>query len=211
MKQCLMCAQSVNEQQDFYHWLKCDTLLCGECLSKLQPLRKTYELNGMRLHALYEYNEFIETMLFQYKESLDVELRSCFIHEDKRYIEKRYKGFTMLLMPSSKEKTQERGFHALKEMTASLKLKKLQPFYKNKNHKQSALTYEQRQNIGEILRMDQTIALPKRRLLLFDDVCTSGATLSAAYRLLTQHQHTNAEALVLCLHPRFIETHKSHH
>lgn len=206
MKRCLMCAQSINTQQDFYHWLKYDSLLCGECLSKLQPLRKSYMLNDIKLHVLYEYNDFMEGMLFQYKEGLDVVLSNSFLYEDKRYIEKHYKGYTLLLMPSSKEKNQERGFHALKEMSAQLRLKKLEPFYKSENRKQSTMSYEQRQKISEIIRLDPTITLPKRKLLLFDDVCTSGSTLTSAAHLLKQ-QRLNVEALVLCAHPLFIEHH----
>lgn len=204
MKRCLVCGQSINAQQDFYHWLKCDSLLCGECLGNLIPLRKSYQIDRLKVHVLYEYNDFIEGMLFQYKEGLDVVLRSCFLYEDKRYIENRYRKHTLLLMPSSKEKTQERGFHALKEMSDILKLKKLQPFYKSKNRKQSALNYEQRLSIGDIIQLDRTIPLPKRRLLLFDDVCTSGSTLTSAYHLL-QQQNQTAEALVLCANPLFIE------
>lgn len=204
MKRCLMCGQNINAYQDFYHWLKCDSQLCGECLNKLIPLRKTYERSGLKIHVLYVYNDFIETMLFQYKESLDVLLRNSFLYEDKHYIEKRYRGYTLLLMPSSKEKTQERGFHALKEMSAVLKLKKMQPFYKSENRKQSTSTYEQRSNIGEIIQLDQNASLPKRKLLLFDDVCTSGSTLISAYQLL-KLQNKTAEALVLCANPLFIE------
>lgn len=206
MKRCLMCEQSVNAKQDFYHWLKCDSLLCGECLSRLQPLRKTLIHNGMKLHVLYEYNDFIENMLFQYKEGIDVALRTSFLYEDRRYIEKRYRGYTMLLMPSSREKTQERGFHALKEMSAVLRLKQLQPFYKCENRKQSMLTYEERLKIKEIIHLDNSVSLPRRKLLLFDDVCTSGATLLSAFQLLNQ-QNIQAEALVLCAHPLFLKNH----
>lgn len=206
MKRCLMCEQSVNAKQDFYRWLKCDSLLCGECLSKWQPIRKTCNHNGMKLHILYEYNDFIENMLFQYKEGMDVALRTSFLHEDRRYIEKRYKGYTMLLMPSSQEKTKERGFHALKEMSAALHMKKLQPFYKCENRKQSMLNYEERLNIHKIIGLDDSVKLPKKKLLLFDDVCTSGATLLSAFQLLKQ-KNIQAEALVLCAHPLFLKNH----
>lgn len=206
MRRCMVCAQSVNHQQDFYRWLKYDSLLCGECLQQLQPLRKTYMHNGLKIHVLYEYNEFLENMLFQYKESLDVELRKCFFHEDHRYIEKRYRGYTLLLMPSNNTEIQKRGFHALKEMSEPIRLKKLQPFKKSDDHKQSTIHDEQHQPIRDSISLNQTIHLPKKRLLLLDDVCISGATLSSAFRLL-QRQNLNAEALVLCAHPILIRDH----
>ena len=49
------------------------------------------------------------------------------------------------------------------------------------------------------------IVLPKTRLLLVDDVVTSGNTLLCAYDLLQEHRY-KIEALALCANPRFVES-----
>lgn len=206
MKRCLLCQQWVNQHQAFRHWLSCDTCLCGDCQKMLHRLHTTRMLAGMKLHILYEYDDFLENLLFQYKEGGDVALRSLFFYEDKRYLEKRYKGYTLLLMPSGKEKTKERGFHALAEMTRQLQLPILQPFYKSENRKQSTLSYEQRQHIGDIMHLDEHVVIKGKKLLLVDDVCTSGATLHSAYQLI-KDKGVTTEALALCAHPLFLKQH----
>lgn len=53
--------------------------------------------------------------------------------------------------------------------------------------------------------MKPNIVLPKTRLLLVDDVVTSGNTLLCAYDLLQKHRY-KIEALALCANPRFVES-----
>lgn len=170
-----------------------------------EPIHLDCTLQECPMHVLYVYNDFLENLLFQYKEGKDVALREIFFYEYRRWIEHTYRGYTLVLMPSSKEKTQERGFHALHEMVKQLNLPCLQPFYKTANRKQSTLSFAQRQTISSIMKLDPTIKLPKK-ILLVDDVCTTGATLQCAYRLLPLHT-MEVRALVLCATPRFLQQH----
>ena len=55
------------------------------------------------------------------------------------------------------------------------------------------------------IKMKPDIVLPKTRLLLVDDVVTSGNTLLCAYDLLQKHRY-KIEALALCANPRFVES-----
>lgn len=203
-KECILCLEDIERKQDFFHWLKQDALICGECRGQLEYVNTIRYLDGLPVHILYAYNDFIESMLFQYKEGRDVALAPVFFHEHKGWMEHHYKDYTMLLMPSSKEKTRERGFHALEEMLKEVKLCKLQPFYKSENRKQSTLHYKQRQSIGEIIHRHTSIPLPKKKLLLVDDVCTTGATLKCAYDLIKEHT-VEVEAFVLCANPLFLQ------
>jgi len=202
-RKCLLCFQPIHKNEDFYHWLKGDAWICADCRSRLHSIRATYNLDGLPVHVLYEYNDFLENYLFQYKEGGDVALRDCFFHEDLHYIRKKYKGAVMVLMPSSEEKTQARGYHALREMVSTLPFIKIEPFYKSENRKQSTLSYAQRQTIGEVMHLRDDVSLPQKKLLLVDDVCTSGATLRCAYHLLKEHT-SDMEALVLCANPLFM-------
>lgn len=204
MKQlCPLCFQDLLTHQDFFHWLKQDALICGDCRRQLIEVHTDRKLEAMNVHIIYEYNDFIENLLFQYKEGLDVILAPIFFHEVIKELKQRYRGYTILMMPSSEEKKKERGFLPLEEMLKELDLPKLYPFYKSENRKQSTLSYEQRQHISDILCMDQNVIIPKKRVLLVDDVCTTGATLKAAYHLIKGHT-MSIEACVLCANPLFL-------
>lgn len=201
---CIYCFQDVDTKQDIHHWFWQDALLCGECSHQLTLVKKTILLDTLPVYVCYRYNEFLETMLFQYKESRDIALQDVFFHTFNKFIERRYRGYTLVLMPSSEEKTKERGFHALEAMLRHIHLHKISPFYKSENRKQSLQSFEQRQHIDEVIHLKADITLPQTKLLLVDDVCTTGATLKCAYQLLAAHT-MNIEALVLCAHPLLVD------
>ena len=197
---CKYCFQDIDTQQDFTHWLWQDALLCGTCAHQLQVVKKTISFDALKVHVLYRYNDFLESMLFQYKEGRDIALKDVFFHEYTKYIERRYRGYTLVLMPSSEAKTKERGFHALASMLTHIHLHKISLFYKSENRKQSLQSLQQRQHIDEVIHVKEGETVPQTKLLLIDDVCTTGATLKCAYHLLQSHT-MKIEALVLCAHP----------
>lgn len=49
-------------------------------------LNRTYRVDGHNVHVLYEYNEFMEQLLFQYKEDQDIALAGLFLHGHPRLI-----------------------------------------------------------------------------------------------------------------------------
>ncbi len=194
----------IHFQQDFYHWFSDRSLICGACRRQLVRIDQIDIWQGIQIHMLYEYNDFLEQLLFQYKEGGDVVLRDLFFHEDRDRLKRRYRGYTMVLIPSAAEKNEERGFYALAEMVSKIDLPKVSLFYKSENRKQSTLSYEKRQAIHEVIHLRKDVILPKGKLLLVDDVCTSGATLACAYHLL-QPFTKQIEALVLSVNPRFLK------
>ena len=188
-----------------YDYLKQDQLLCSSCKSQLKRVNLKTKLEGIPLTILFEYNDFLENMIFQYKEGHDVALRDVFFYEDIQKLNDKYRHYTIVLMPSSLEKLQERGFVPVEEMLTHCKLPIIEPFYKSENHKQSLQTYKNRGHIKEVIHKKLGFKLPQTKLLLVDDVCTSGSTLKYAYQLLKQHTY-KIEALVLCAHPLFVES-----
>lgn len=206
MKQrhCLLCFSNISNKQTIYEFMKQDSLLCGACKAQLLWINKTYTLLDMRLRILYEYNDFLENMIFQFKEGRDIALKDIFFYEFIKEINDKYRQYTIVLLPSSEEKVKERGFIPVEEMLSTCKLPKIQPFYKAYDHKQSLQSYAQRSKISQVIKRNMNIKLPKTKLLLVDDVCTSGSTLSCAYKLLSKHTF-KIEALVLCAHPLFVE------
>ena len=146
----------------------------------------------------------LENLIYQYKEQRDIALAEVFLYRFAHKINQRYAGYSIVFMPSSLQKVQERGFSHLKEMTKMLTLPYYDGVKKTSTQKQSLQNKEGRKTIGKYLELDDTIPIPDTPLLLFDDVCTSGATLSAVKALLASHPHP-VDACVLSVHPLFVE------
>lgn len=171
----------------------------------MEALQAVLQLEGLRVHALYVYNDFLENMLFQFKEGRDVALAGAFFQPFLPKLVDRFRHWEWVLLPSSKEKFLTRGFLPLQEMLRDCPLPLHEPFYKVSNYKQSLQSFPNRQNVSRVIKRKPKDELSGRRILLVDDVCTSGATLLWAYHLLRAHR-MKIEALVLCVHPRLVET-----
>lgn len=207
MKQerCLYCFGNIEHDLNWMDWWKQDSLLCGTCKGKLNRLDLDTKLDGMPLHILYEYNETMESMIFQFKEGRDIALAPLFLYEDRKKIIDRYRHYTIVLLPSSQEKLRERGFQPVKEMLEKIPIPVVEPFYKLNHHKQSLQSFENRKKIDQVMQRNPAIKLPDTPLLLLDDVCTSGFSLKRAYDLIKEHTY-RIEAFVLCAHPLFVES-----
>ncbi len=78
MKYCLLCHKELDYKQNFFQYFQESEALCGGCKEQLKFLNVKTKLEDMPLHILYEYNDFLESMLFQYKEGRDIALANVF-------------------------------------------------------------------------------------------------------------------------------------
>ena len=100
-----------------------------------------------------------------------------FLYPVRKKIRPYLRGYTLILMPSTKERLEERGFSHLKFMFSSLKLPMLEPFITESNQK--GKTLKERKEIGKTMYLKENIHLPYK-IVLVDDVYTTGSTLRAA-------------------------------
>ena len=75
---------------------------------------------------------------------------------------------------------------------------------KKTDFKQSTRSIRERVKVNQEIELKQEYPIPQGKILLIDDVCTSGATIKRAYHLLRGHS-TSIEAIVLCAHPLLLE------
>ena len=205
MNKCLICFQDIHEGTSIFDYFITQDFLCGTCRSKMQTYEGRLMFQGYPMRALYLYDEFMESLLFQYKEGRDIALAPCFLFPYRKEIEKTYKEYTILYMPSSKQKNEERGFFALAESFKAINLEKADCFYKKRDFKQSSQKMD-RAKIQEVIDIHPD-KVPRKPLLLVDDVCTSGNTLLAALGLLEGHPYP-IEILVMAVHPLFLKDHE---
>ena len=182
---CLLCDKEKIDSDVFD--IFSEDMLCHECRSKWIKKENVFRFEGKKLRSSYVYNDAFADALLQYKECYDEALKDIFLYEVKNKLNLIYRGYTMVLMPSSTKKEEERGFSHLKLMFSSLNLPMIEPFIKTDEKEQKGTNVEQRKKIIKSIKLKEGISLPKR-LLLVDDVITSGATLSSAITALSSYK-----------------------
>lgn len=203
MRRCRICLCTLEGNQSIGQWLWMEELLCRNCRSRFARADVDVQLQGLRIHVLYRYDAFMESLLFQFKEGRDVALAPVLFDLWRPFLEK-HRHRSWVLMPSSGQKNAERGFFSLREILKQSGQVLYEPLYKSTVFKQSLRSKNERiQGMREI-EQKQEYPLLTGNLLLIDDVCTTGATLQRAYQLLRPHSNT-IEAVVLCAHPLLLE------
>lgn len=206
---CPICFSSIADRQTIFAYLKQDFIICGNCKKNFIVVNKNTLFYGVKLHILYVYNTFMESLLFQYKEGNDIALQEIFFHDVVKELETKFRDYTIVFPPSSLEKNRERGFHCLESMLQNCCLHKISPFKKIGEYKQSSQPFNKRGNVEKHIRFIGINEKCKKRLLIVDDVCTSGHTLRVMIQLLKSH-YEYVEALVLTIHPKLLIEMKHH-
>ena len=204
MSNCLLCFRSVDEGLSIFDWFFEKDDICGNCRRKFEEIKRSFPLESLSIYAFYQYNDFLESTLYQFKEGRDIALAPIFFKQVHQVLNDKYRHHTLVLMPSYASKIKERGFNHLEEMLKDTAVPRCICLVKNKEYKQSLHRGKTRRDIRNVLELDKDIIIPKSPLLLIDDVVTSGETLRAAYELLSPYNES-ISAFVLSVHPHFVE------
>lgn len=146
---------------------------------------------------VYDYNEEIKSNLFQFKGCYDIELRDYFLGRYYFWFRILYLGYYIVPIPSSKDSDNEREFNHVIEMFKGIKLPFLNVLFKSKNYKQSDQSYEERKNIKDILKIKDTTKVENKKILIVDDVYTTGNTIKVAVYLLSKCHPKKIKVLVM--------------
>ena len=91
----------------------------------------------------------------------------------------------MLPMPSSSKNIRERGFHTVDELFSLLDITQIQALRKTRDIDQKNLSASERSRISDYMELDFKKLEGHRKILLADDIITTGATFSAAASFLS--------------------------
>ena len=178
---CLMCEKRKEESDHFFDYFYEKDPLCYECRKKWIRCKKKRKMDTHLIHSSWIYNEAYAECLIQYKECFDEALQDVFLFPVKNTLKRKYWNRTVILLPSSNEKIEKRGFHHLEKMYSSLGLPMINPFIKKENVDQKGKGSKGREEIQNVILLKENISFPKR-VLIVDDVMTTGCTLRACLR-----------------------------
>lgn len=161
------------------------TLSCEEC----QQWKEQYPHYDFCHQALFSYNEAFKEWIYQYKFLGDFRLKTTFTVELQEYFSHK-KDWIICSIPLSKERFSQRGFNQVEaflqaaNITTSPLLKKATDSLPQSNkNRQERLASPQ--VFGPT---DQTYKIRNKKVILVDDVYTTGRTLFHAAEILQMYQ-----------------------
>jgi len=178
MMRCLYCDQEINKYS-IYSLLIEEDRLCPKCRNSMIVNHRYVFIDSIKIEVLYDYDSLFKTLLIQYKELFDEALSGIFLYKYGDYIKLKYFNYSILYVPSSSKKLNERGFNHLKKIFESLKLREIKGLEMvedisqvNKNLKERELMKNNYIYRGEKLK----------NVLIVDDVLTTGSSIVGVYR-----------------------------
>ena len=160
-------------------------------------------LDGVKGFGLFSYDDNIRGMIYQFKGCYDYELAPIFLEYNRNFFKHKYRNYVVVPAPSTKESNEERGFNHIIEIFSSLGLKIFPIIEKIDSIKQSELSHEERKQIGSHLKLTNKTILRGKKVLICDDVMTTGSTLKAMIKLVKQCSPKDIKIFVISIRDRY--------
>lgn len=193
---CKICFKEI-KLNDICRILDKDICICSKCQSELEPVFVKFKVSGYKATSIYNYTPFIKNLIYTYKGCFDYELKEVFLNLFFKEIKFKYKGYKIIPIPSYIKDDEKRGFNHVVEAFKSLGLDVLQIIEKTAHHKQADRGFNQRKEIGKYLVLNTNKTLEKERVLIVDDIYTTGATMNAAINMIEKLNPKEIKVLVL--------------
>ena len=193
---CKICFNKIGDYS--LHNLMCkNNILCEQCFNKFAPKFIHFKLDGIDGLAIYEYDQNIKELLFKFKGCYDFEMKDVFLDRYYQYLRLKYLGFVVVPVPSYYLDDMTRGFNHVVEIYNRLKLPVYKIIKKTKKEKQASKNKKERKEIGKILEIENIESIKNKKILLVDDVMTTGSSLLACIKLLRSGKPKKIEILVI--------------
>ena len=196
---CKICFKNIYDKMDFSTLLSTNSLICPKCMSKFKLLNTKEKVLGVETWFLYEYNQLVRKLIYQYKGCYDIELKDIFLYKFKDKIKRIYKGYTIIFPPSNSKEDEKRGYLHIEQIIKTLNMKYEVLFYKKREYKQSSNHYYERQKVKDYIEIIDKNKIKNIKYLIVDDIYTSGSTLKTIISLLIKNKvdKNNIKAIVI--------------
>ena len=184
---------------------KCTKIL--EKCAKFEVENKKIYMNFENLIYIFRYEGIIRKLILDYKFNEKSYIYVSFVNfilKDKKIFEFLKSYDTIIPVPISKKRMKERGYNQslliARKLSEDLNVQLLtNNLIKTKNIvEQSKLNKEQREkNIQNVYELKNEQILNNKKILLIDDIYTTGSTVNECSRILRKAQPRKEDVLVL--------------
>ena len=206
---CKICYRKI-EKNSIFNIVFTAKSICLRCFLNLKPTFFHWKENGIFHLAIYPYLQAYQSLLYTYKGCGDIELSTCFLERLNPILRTRFHGYRIVYAPSHTSRVLERGFDHVPLLFAGLKLPILHAFVKTEDVKQSSQSKGERRKVGKYIRLVDEKGIRGQKILLVDDVYTTGSTIRACIKLLRKAHPKKIVVLVLAKVPASPKKHRSH-
>ena len=154
--------------------------LCKAC--QFYPKKRTVKVEQTRITSYYDYSDTFRSAYLQYKEVQDRFLAPCFVYPILMDLRVLYGSYTFVLAPSRIDSQKKRGFQHLELLLEVYGFKTCSPFENHAREDQTQI--KDRRDIHQAIHFKPDAVIPKRKVILFDDILSSGATILRCHELL---------------------------
>ena len=181
---------------DFARLFDGDICICPKCQNEFEPKFTNFTVNGYKATAIFEYTPYVKELIYKYKGCFDYELKDVFLNLYYKEIRMRYSTYKIIPIPSYAEDDKVRGFNHVVEMFKKLGLEPLPIIEKTAHFKQAENKAKKRSEINKYLVIKKPIDLSNIKILIVDDIYTTGSTMRAAINLVEKLNPKQIRVLV---------------
>ena len=165
--------------------------LCYDCVRWQQDPR--WKDTICKNRSVYIYNAYLKDIISLYKFRGDHVISQLFKQEFQRVFKKHFdKSYIIIPIPLSAERLYERGFNQAKVLAELLQLPIIEVLARTHLEKQSKKSRTERMNTENVFSITGSSDIPSRKILIIDDIYTTGSTLRHAAEVLL---HAGAESV----------------
>ncbi|HFI0421017.1 TPA: ComF family protein [Streptococcus suis] len=220
MSNCLLCDQTMKTRQTFSELIffsKSQSGVCNDCMATFEEIAEQHcshcsksgeeesckdccywlsQGKSVSHTAIFQYNEAMADYFSRYKFQGDYILRKIFAEQVKKALEP-YSDYTIVPIPLSQERLEERGFNQVTGILDVARIPYKELLGKRDSQKQSSKSREERLATEQTFYLVDEKSLPEK-ILLVDDIYTTGATIQLATRLFMKMSQKEIKTFSLC-------------